>query len=95
MEHCHRPSCIIFVEEKNRICKFKAGPFTLNLYSLENLIVQRLCSAKYWHHAEDLEQAATLLAAHKDRIDGQYIQRKSEKDKVEDLLQKIKKKLLL
>ncbi|KYH37836.1 MAG: hypothetical protein AYL30_006220 [Candidatus Hecatellales archaeon B24] len=88
-------SSLVEVEDKNRIRRFKAGPFTLNLYGLEDLIVQRLCSAKYWHYPEDLEQAATLLAAHKDRIDTQYLQRKAEKEKVDDLLQKIKEKLRL
>jgi len=86
-------SSLVEVEGRDRVRIFKAGPYTLLLCSLENLIVQRLHSAKYWHYLEDLEQAATLLAVHYDTIDHKYLKQRAKQERVEDFLLKIERKV--
>jgi hypothetical protein len=67
------------------------GPATI--IGIEDLILKRLASAKFWKAATDLEQAYLLLNAHGDRIDWDYLGQEAEKVGVTDLLDELKRAL--
>lgn len=67
------------------------GPATVS--SIEDLILKRLASAKFWHVPTDLEQSFLLAKAHEDRIDWGYVEAEAEKTDTVDYLTKLKKML--
>ena len=64
------------------------GPATI--MGIEDLIVKRLASSKFWHVPTDLEQAFLLAKAHDDNIDWNYVQGESQKADIGDYLAKLK-----
>jgi hypothetical protein len=64
------------------------GPATI--MGIEDLIVKRLSSAKFWNARSDIEQAYLLARAHGDRIDWSYLEEESRKAGVVDYLDKVK-----
>ena len=64
------------------------GPATI--MGIEDLIVKRVASAKFWNVPTDLEQAFLLAKAHDDNIDWNYIQDESRKADISDYLAKLK-----
>ena len=69
----------------------KYGPATI--MGIEDLIVKRLASAKFWKVPTDIEQAFLLAKAHGDNIDWDYIQVESRKADINDYLDKLKEML--
>jgi len=66
----------------------KYGPATI--MGIEDLIVKRLASAKFWKVPTDVEQAFLLAKAHVDSIDWNYIQEESRRADIGDYLGKLK-----
>ena len=64
------------------------GPATV--MGIEDLIVKRLASAKFWKVPTDLEQAFLLAKAHYDNIDWNYVQDESRKADIDEYLAKLK-----
>jgi hypothetical protein len=65
----------------------KYGPATI--MGIEDLIVRRLSSAKFWNVPTDLEQAFLLAKAHGDNIDWSYLREESRKADIGDSLSKL------
>lgn len=59
---------------------------TLVVLSVEDLIVDRLCTAKFWDSATDHEQARIVYAAHHDRLDKARLRERASEERVGDLL---------
>lgn len=68
------------------------GPATI--MGVEDLILKRLASAKFWNVPSDIEQAFLLARAHGDRLDWAYVHRESEGAGVADYLDKLKEMLV-
>jgi len=64
------------------------GPATI--MAIEDLIIKRLSSAKFWKVPSDVEQAYLLAKAHYDRIDWPYVEEQARKADVSDFLVKLK-----
>ena len=67
------------------------GPATIS--AIEDLIVKRLASAKFWSAPTDVEQAFLLAKAHDDSIDWDYVKDESRKADVVDYLAKLREML--
>jgi hypothetical protein len=67
------------------------GPATIT--AIEDLILKRLASAKYWKVPTDVEQAYLLAKAHRDRIDWEYVEAEARREDIGDYLSKLKKML--
>jgi len=63
------------------------GPATI--MGIEDLIVKRLASAKFWRVPTDIEQAYLLARAHGDKIDWTYVGEESGKADIGDYLVKL------
>lgn len=59
---------------------------TLHVLSIEDLIVDRLCAAKFWESQTDHEQAQLLYGTHHDRLDMERLRARAKEERVEDLL---------
>ncbi len=59
---------------------------TLIVLSVEDLIVDRLCAAKFWDSATDHEQARIVYAAHHDRLDDARLRERASEEGVGNLL---------
>ena len=67
------------------------GPATIT--GIEDLIIKRLSSAKFWNVPTDMEQAFLLAKAHYDNIDWEYVQVESRKADTADYLAKLNEML--
>jgi hypothetical protein len=67
------------------------GPATV--MGVEDLILKRLASAKFWQVHTDMEQAYLLARAHNDNIDWLYLERKAREADVAEHLAKVKEML--
>lgn len=67
------------------------GPATI--IGIEDLVLKRLASAKFWKVPTDFEQAYLLVNAHGDRIDWTYLDEEAGNAGVRDLLQELKRAL--
>ncbi len=68
------------------------GPATV--IGIEDLVLKRLASAKFWKIPTDFEQAYLLMKAHGDSIDWGYLDREAEDAGTWDVLQELKQALL-
>ena len=64
------------------------GPATI--VGIEDLVLKRLASAKFWKVPTDLEQAFLLVRAQGDKIDWEYLEGEARKGDTSDLLRKLK-----
>jgi hypothetical protein len=64
------------------------GPATI--MGIEDLIVNRLASAKFWRVPADVDQAYLLAKAHTDKIDWPYVEEEARKADIGDYLAKLK-----
>lgn len=62
---------------------------TLHVLSIEDLIVDRLCAAKFWESATDHEQAHLVYATHEERLDEDRLRARAEEERVDDLLDRL------
>ena len=67
------------------------GPATI--IGVEDLVLKRLASAKFWKFPTDLEQAFLLAKAQGDKIDWEYLGREASKGDTSDLLRNLKRSL--
>lgn len=67
----------------------EVGPYVVRVVGVEELIIDRLKAAKFWRSGRDSEQALVLLNAFKERIDFEYLGKRAEEEKVEDILPKV------
>jgi hypothetical protein len=67
------------------------GPATIT--AIEDLIVKRLASAKFWNVPTDVEQSFLLAKAHYDNIDWDYVEEEARKANISDYLAKLKEML--
>ena len=76
-----------------KVRRFKIKEFELKIASPEDLIINRLYSAKIWksNPQRDLEQAATLLRIFAESIDYDYLNALAKRNDVEDVLATIRK----
>lgn len=65
------------------------GPATVS--SIEDLILRRLSSAKFWKVPTDVEQAYLLAKAHSDRIDWEYVEAEAARTDLADYVAKVRK----
>jgi hypothetical protein len=65
----------------------KGGP-TIRVISLEDLIIDRLNSCKWWKYRPDCEQAGYLLNTYRGRLDLQYLRERAVQEDVLDMLEK-------
>ena len=64
------------------------GPATI--IGIEDLILKRLASAKFWKVPTDFEQAFLLAKAHAGRIDWRYLEEAARKEDTLDLLRRLR-----
>jgi hypothetical protein len=64
------------------------GPATV--IGVEDLILKRLASAKFWNVATDMDQSYLLAKSQQALVDWKYLQEQAEKNDVEDYLKKLK-----
>ena len=60
---------------------------------IEDLIVKRLSSAKFWNVPADVDQAYLLARAHNDRIDWPYVEEEARKAGISDFLSTLRNML--
>jgi len=77
-----------------RVRTVRVGDTEVKFAAVEDLITERLVSAKYWggSRQEDLEQATALLANFQSTLDWKYLERRVSEQKVEDYYQAIAEK---
>jgi excisionase family DNA binding protein len=66
----------------------QSGP--LYISSPEDMIVDRLCAAKFWKSDDDLRWAKEILIIQEDLIDESYLIKRAKAEQVHDFLEKIK-----
>lgn len=64
------------------------GPATI--MGMEDLILKRLASAKFWNVPSDIEQAYLLARAHGDKLDWRYIREEAGRTDTLDYAEKLK-----
>jgi hypothetical protein len=60
---------------------------------IEDLILKRLASAKFWKVTTDMEQSYLLAKSHESHIDWGYLERRAKEEDISDYLKKLKKSL--
>lgn len=65
----------------------------ITLITVEDLIIDRFCSYKFWKIDEDLRWGITLLYNYKGKIDGKYLRQRALEEQVEDILKKARNKI--
>lgn len=80
--------------DKKRTNKIKLNDnITLNLISVEDLIMDRFCSYKFWKIKEDFRWGLALLYNYNDKIDEKYLNQRALEENVLDVLKKAKNKI--
>jgi len=76
-----------------RLRKFRVKGYELKVAAPEDLIVNRLYSAKFWKSNPklELEQAVTLLKIFSGSIDDAYLDGQAKKNNIEDILTEARK----
>lgn len=74
--------------EKSRT--IEVGRYSVRIVGVEDLIVDRLAAAKFWHSQRDGEQARALLDTFKNGIDHRYLETRAKEEKVEDVLAEVR-----
>ncbi len=79
--------------DATKVRKFRVKEYELKVAAPEDLIANRLYSAKFWKSniQLDLEQAVSLLKIFSDSIDSAYLDDLAKKNKIEDYLVKARK----
>ena len=60
---------------------------------IEDLILKRLASAKFWKVATDMEQSYLLAKSQENKIDWEYMEAQAKKDDTSDYLKKLRASL--
>lgn len=77
----------------DRLRKFRVKGYELKVAAPEDLIANRLYSAKFWksNPQRDLEQAISLLKIFSDSIDNAYLDNQAQKNNIKDILTEARK----
>jgi hypothetical protein len=62
----------------------------IRVISLEDLIVDRLNSCKWWKHEADCEQARYLLNTFREGLDTSYLEQRVDEENVRDILDSLR-----
>jgi hypothetical protein len=80
--------------DKKRTNKIKMNDrITLTLISVEDLIIDRFCSYKFWKIKEDFRWGLTLIYNYKGKTDEKYLKQRASEENVLDVLKKAKNKI--
>lgn len=71
-----------------RFIEVRVGSYGVRLISVEDLIVDRLCSFKFWGATEDGYNAVLLLAG-AERLDWEHLRTRAEAEGVSDALEEV------
>ncbi len=74
------------LDPEQRAERLRWGGHTLLVLSIEDLVVDRLCAAKFWDSTTDHEQAELVYRIHRDRLDEDRLRARAEAEQVDDLL---------
>lgn len=74
-----------FSEDRRRI--------VYNEKRIEDLLIDRLNSAKHWNDSRDFEQSAVLMTSYTDKIDWKYLEEKAKENDVFDKLEEIRTRI--
>jgi hypothetical protein len=76
-----------------RLRKFKVKNYELRVAAPEDLIANRLYSAKFWksNPQRDIEQTIALLRLFSDSIDNDYLDKLAKKNDIKDILVEARK----
>lgn len=79
--------------DSEKLRKFKVRDYELRVAAPEDLIQNRLYSAKFWksNTQRDMEESITLLRIFADSIDNVYLDKLAEENGIEDYLAKARK----
>jgi len=66
---------------------------SVRIAAIEDLLIKRLLSAKYWKRAGDLEHAKMLAVLYRDRIDWGYVEQLATRFEGADVLSDLRKAL--
>ena len=66
----------------------------IRVISLEDLIVDRLNSCKWWKHQFDCEQAFYLLNTYRERLDDSYLEERAAQEEVRDMLDEMRARIV-
>ncbi len=67
------------------------GPVTV--IGIEDLVLKKLASAKFWKVANDMEQAYLLAKSQEDKIDWEYLEREAKGEDIADYLERLRDSL--
>ena len=65
---------------------FEVDGYLVKVVGVEDLVIDRLCAAKFWNSERDAEQAKALLNVFRDSIDEGYLEETARAENVHDLL---------
>jgi hypothetical protein len=77
--------------DRTEVVRTPFGP--LRIEGIEDCVVKRLISARYWEIPEDLNLALAAARTHEGEIDWDYAERVAEADGVGDLLAELRKRV--
>jgi len=66
---------------------------SVRIAAIEDLLIKRMISAKWWKRPGDLEHAKMLAILYRDRIDWRYVEQLATQFEVADLLSSLRKAL--
>jgi len=69
---------------------FEVDGYLVKVVGVEDLVVDRLCAAKFWRSERDAEQAKALLEVFRDSIDDGYLEEVARAENVYDFLDQAK-----
>ncbi len=80
--------------DKKRTNKIKINDnIIITLITVEDLIIDRFCSYKFWKIKEDFRWGLILLYNYKEKIDEKYLKERASAENVSDVLKKAKNKI--
>jgi hypothetical protein len=71
---------------------FEVDGYLVKVVGVEDLVIDRLCAAKFWNSERDAEQAKALLDVFRDSIDEGYLEETARAENVHDLLMQTKRR---
>ena len=74
-----------------RVRTVEVGPHTVRVVGVEELIVDRLRAAKFWKSRRDADQAGVLFNGFRERIDLEYLEKRAQEERVDDILAEVGK----
>lgn len=82
-----------YIGDRNRLRKFKVKDYELRVAAPEDLIRNRLVSAKFWKSSpqRDMEESIALLKIFADSIDNAYLDKLAKENDIVDMLAEARK----